>query len=238
MLAVASMVLFTAMAGGTLPLASERAAEKEDQAYWALELGKPDKAASLYEYILAKSPNYGDTLSIKFHLVRSYLGASRFEQAISLADSIVAEYPNTALAAWSEVMKGDAYQCKGNETKAFQTWAQVSKYTHLNDLSPISMAVGKVREIIVSTERSRFADPKVLEDLPPKTDTEKEILGGRRISIANVAAVSGFDHTDPSTCAWVGMCWISRIFPLMCLVYTERWKRNTPATMGSSPLRR
>lgn len=212
--AVASVVLFTAARGGSLPLTTDStAAKNEDRAYWALELGRPDKAASIYESILSESPNYGDTPSVKFHLLRSYLGTSRFDEAITLAESIVAEYPNTATAAWSEVMKGDAYQCKGNETKAFQTWAQVSKYTHLNDLSPILMAVGKVGEIIVSTERARFADPKVLENLPPKSDAEKQLLAGRKVSIADVASVNGFDRTDPSTCAWVGMCWISRIFP-------------------------
>lgn len=169
------LLLLTSMQAGALPPAKGRAAaDLAHRAYWISELRGSEGAVPLYERILTDYKDYVDIHSVKASLQQMYLRRGRYDDVIALADSVIAEYPNSSVAAWSEFFKGKAYLAKGDRERASEQFQKVFKSAEPRYLWSITCACYMQGGIFYQIGREKLRSPTQPTPPAPKSTPERE----------------------------------------------------------------
>ena len=158
-----------------LPPAEDRpAADLAYRAYWISELAGSEGAVPLYERILTEYKDYVGIASVKTSLQQMYLRRGRYGDAIALANSVIAEYPNSSVAAWSEFFKGEAYLAEGDRERASEQFQEVFKSAEPRYLWPITCACYRQGGIFYQIGREKLKSPTQPTPPAPKSTPERE----------------------------------------------------------------
>ena len=169
------LLLLSAMQAGALPPLEDRpAADLADRAYWTSELVGSEAAIPMYQSILTDYRDYIDTPSIKARLQQMYLRRGRYDDVIALADSVIAEYPNSGVALWSEFFKGVAYRRKGDIESASEQFSKVFENIELADLGPILAACNEQGKIFARIAYGKLDHPEESAPPTPTSTPERE----------------------------------------------------------------